>query len=179
MASARERILDALQQILATEGVTAATLEAVAEEAGVSKGGLLYHFKSKEALFEGLLDRLRAASEVDAAGLRRDPATAVERFLVGSAENEDAFTAELLAVLRLVGVPGVSALHAVGEALNASGGVVIEHVSDPVLARLIQLVGDGLYLHTLAGIGRPDVDREVIAHLVAAARDAEDSETGS
>ena len=34
------------------------TLEAVAHEAGVSKGGLLYHFPSKEALISGMVGRL-------------------------------------------------------------------------------------------------------------------------
>ena len=34
------------------------TLGAVAREAGVSKGGLLYHFPSKEALISGMIGRL-------------------------------------------------------------------------------------------------------------------------
>jgi AcrR family transcriptional regulator len=34
------------------------TLEAVAREADVSKGGLLYHFPSKEALISGMVRRL-------------------------------------------------------------------------------------------------------------------------
>ena len=43
----RDRILDALQRILVRKGTAAVTLESVAAEAGVSKGGLLYHFRSK------------------------------------------------------------------------------------------------------------------------------------
>jgi AcrR family transcriptional regulator len=38
-------------------GATHLTLDAVAKSAGVSKGGLLYHFPSKEALLEGMLAR--------------------------------------------------------------------------------------------------------------------------
>ena len=34
------------------------TLQAVADEAGVSKGGLLYHFSSKSELVRGLVERL-------------------------------------------------------------------------------------------------------------------------
>lgn len=55
---ARTRILDAAERIVQARGVPALTLEAAAREAGVSKGGLLYHFASKEALLTGLLNRL-------------------------------------------------------------------------------------------------------------------------
>ena len=40
------------------DGAAALTLDAVAAEAGVSKGGVLYHFGSKRALIDGLLDAL-------------------------------------------------------------------------------------------------------------------------
>jgi len=54
----RNRILDAAERIVQARGVPALTLEAAAREAGISKGGLLYHFASKEALLSGLLTRL-------------------------------------------------------------------------------------------------------------------------
>ena len=44
-------------------GPQALTLDAVAAEAGVSKGGLLYHFASKPALLEALFDRWLTAFE--------------------------------------------------------------------------------------------------------------------
>ncbi|MBK1658571.1 TetR/AcrR family transcriptional regulator [Paracraurococcus ruber] len=55
---ARTRILDAAEAIVRARGVAHLTLEAAAREAGVSKGGLLYHFASKEALITGLLGRM-------------------------------------------------------------------------------------------------------------------------
>jgi AcrR family transcriptional regulator len=57
-ADARTRILDAAEAIVQARGVLALTLEAAARDAGVSKGGLLYHFASKEALLTALLRRL-------------------------------------------------------------------------------------------------------------------------
>jgi AcrR family transcriptional regulator len=57
-ADARTRILDAAEAIVRARGVAQLTLEAAAREAGVSKGGLLYHFASKEALLSGLLGRM-------------------------------------------------------------------------------------------------------------------------
>ena len=55
---ARTRILDAAEAIVRGNGVSGLTLDAAARQAGVSKGGLLYHFSSKEALLVGLLNRL-------------------------------------------------------------------------------------------------------------------------
>lgn len=54
----RDALLDAAETLLCEQGTQALTLSAVADCAGVSKGGLLYHFPNKEALVRGLVDRL-------------------------------------------------------------------------------------------------------------------------
>lgn len=69
MRPARERLLDAAERVVAESGATHLTLDAVAKSAGVSKGGLLYHFPSKEALLEGML--ARHFEDVDAEVARR------------------------------------------------------------------------------------------------------------
>ncbi len=61
----RTRVLDAAEAIVQARGVTGLTLDAAARDAGVSKGGLLYHFASKEALLAALLARLTAFLEED------------------------------------------------------------------------------------------------------------------
>jgi len=74
--NARDAILDAAEDVVRESGAAHLTLDKVSARAGVSKGGLLYHFKSKEALLEGMLDRLKrdfaARREAEAAKL---PAT--------------------------------------------------------------------------------------------------------
>lgn len=71
---ARTRILDAAEAITRARGVTGLTLEAAAREAGVSKGGLLYHFASKEALLTAMLARLAEFVSADfVASLERQP----------------------------------------------------------------------------------------------------------
>ena len=57
--NARERIIDAAEQVVIAAGASHLTLEAVASKAGISRGGLLYHFPDKEALLKGMLDRLK------------------------------------------------------------------------------------------------------------------------
>jgi AcrR family transcriptional regulator len=54
---ARERLLDAAERLVLETGAGHLTLDAVAKFAGVSKGGLLYHFPSKDALLEAMLAR--------------------------------------------------------------------------------------------------------------------------
>jgi AcrR family transcriptional regulator len=54
---ARELILQAAEEIVARRGPAHLTLETAANEAKVSKGGLFYHFRSKEALLEAMILR--------------------------------------------------------------------------------------------------------------------------
>ena len=57
-ANKRDQILDAAARIVEREGAAHLTIDAVAEEAGLSKGGVLYHFRTKHALLSGMLERL-------------------------------------------------------------------------------------------------------------------------
>jgi len=54
-ASSRETILAAAEAVVLRHGAAHLTLDAVAGEAGVSKGGLLYHFPNKESLLQGMI----------------------------------------------------------------------------------------------------------------------------
>lgn len=56
----RDAILDAAQRIAVERGAGRLTLDEVARASGLSKGGLLYHFPSKEALLQAMLERLIA-----------------------------------------------------------------------------------------------------------------------
>jgi AcrR family transcriptional regulator len=53
----RSRILDAVMQLIVDEGVKGVTLSAVCRRAGISKGGLVHYFPSKEGLIEAFIDR--------------------------------------------------------------------------------------------------------------------------
>lgn len=52
-----DQILDAAETVLLNSGVHSFTLDAVAVEAGISKGGLVYRFPSKDHLIQTLLQR--------------------------------------------------------------------------------------------------------------------------
>jgi AcrR family transcriptional regulator len=53
----RDRLLNAAELIVARDGVNSLTFDAVAAEAGVSKGTALYHFDCKEALTSAMIER--------------------------------------------------------------------------------------------------------------------------
>jgi AcrR family transcriptional regulator len=54
----KNKLLDAAEAVVVRAGIGNLTLDAVASEAGISKGGLLYHFPSKEKLVEAMVQRV-------------------------------------------------------------------------------------------------------------------------
>lgn len=59
----RIALLQAANRVVLREGSNALTLEAVAREAGVSKGGLLYHFHTKEELVSAMVENLAQSAD--------------------------------------------------------------------------------------------------------------------
>jgi AcrR family transcriptional regulator len=57
----RERILEAAEQLFAEKGFYETAMDEIVETAKVSKGGVYFHFPSKEELYFTLLDRLADA----------------------------------------------------------------------------------------------------------------------
>jgi AcrR family transcriptional regulator len=102
--SARDKILDAALALVREVGAPALTLDGVAERAGVSKGGLLYHFPFKEQLLtaanEDIVRRLVAAREAEAAHLPDSPSRTLKAYVLASVYNRagnDQITTKLLA----------------------------------------------------------------------------------
>jgi AcrR family transcriptional regulator len=54
----RRRILDAAEELFARQGFDAASLAAIGEAAGVSRGTPSYFFGSKEELYQAVLERM-------------------------------------------------------------------------------------------------------------------------
>lgn len=54
----RKRLLDAALEVMSRKGYTEATVEEIAQEAGVSKGLAYYHFKSKSEMATEMLENV-------------------------------------------------------------------------------------------------------------------------
>lgn len=91
--SARENIIDAAEDVAIEIGARHLTLDAVAKQAGVSKGGVLYHFPSKEALLHAMLDRRFAMSEKERLarqeGVLTEPGSALTAYVLSSLERDE------------------------------------------------------------------------------------------
>jgi len=56
--NSRDQILDAAEALVSELGAARLTIDAVAARSGLSKGGVLYNFPSKDALIAGMVARL-------------------------------------------------------------------------------------------------------------------------
>lgn len=165
MSGARERVLDAYGELVAS-GETP-SLEKVAAAAGVSKGGLLYHFASTTALRDGLITR--ALTDTDEALLQAAAAGhAARTWLRLSVPDEDQrrLWAGLLATVRLVGSDGAlpPLLLEHGERWQQ---LLTDELDDALRAHVVRLVGDGLLLQSLSGTPPEPASVEALAdHLL-------------
>ncbi len=163
-AETRDLIFQAASQILIDEGLSSLTLAKAAEQAGLSKGGLLYHFPNKVALidaifeyhndiFERRLDEL-CAEEGHAPGawLKAYARASVEQII-----DED--TASLYASLFAAEEKYASA-HAKMRQKYIDWQDKVENCGlDPNWAMLIRLTVDGLWFSEMHQYGPPNTQQ--------------------
>jgi AcrR family transcriptional regulator len=138
----RDELLDAAESLLDDHGSQGLTLAAVAERAGVSKGGLLYHFASKEALIKGMIERL--IGEFDTLVAAQDESTYTRAYLKAT------FTAVESGRLRrwavVTGAAGDPTLLApLREAMCRWHSEGLDEEPDPVASRVVRLACEGLW----------------------------------
>ena len=146
---AREAVLDAFTRILVDGGERAATMDATAKAAGVSKGGLLYHFASKSALEAALVDRLEQLAREDVDEIERSAEGVVAAHLRSSQNTGSPLDVTILAVSRLAqnGSDVASAsLRRVRELWEDS---LRSHTRDETALQMVLLVSDGLYFNAV------------------------------
>jgi AcrR family transcriptional regulator len=150
--AAKEKVLDAYCELLLREGERAATMDATAAQAGVSKGGLLYHFKSKEALAEGVVERLLEVARLDLEAMGGAPEGPSRYFVRTSVESGSDLDRAYAAVVRLAQGTYPAAVAALDVVHRGWLDALRGEVADPQAAEAIMLIGEGLYYHsTLPG----------------------------
>ncbi|MDR2390731.1 MAG: TetR/AcrR family transcriptional regulator [Planctomycetota bacterium] len=141
--SQREAILDAAEAVIAGHGLIGTTIDAVAAGAGVSKGGIFYHFASKREMLLRLIDR-----------------------------HEQRFNGRRQAILdRLPDVPGrflkatVLASLDIRSSRAAAASNLVSLLDDPVLRKRATVFKRRVLKDVVRGSPRPE--RAVLAMLVA------------
>lgn len=61
-AATRARVLDAAEALFAASGYEATSTDAILESAAISRGALYHHFATKQAVFEGVFQRVSEAA---------------------------------------------------------------------------------------------------------------------
>lgn len=152
MTATRDRLLDAFEGLLIAHGPRAATLDAVAAAAEVSKGGLLYHFPSKAALVQGQRERLAALGEADVAAMRAAPEGAAEFYLRGSMSSGGPLDRALIASARLAEESDDDVTAVLDGLRQGWYEALLDELGDPAVAHVVQLVGDGMYYNAVTGV---------------------------
>jgi AcrR family transcriptional regulator len=151
-------IIEAAGRVVLARGVAGLTLEAVAAEAGLSKGGLLYHFSAKEALLVAMVDRLVVVTEQRIEAHRKYDT------------SHGSWARGYLEACTLDGVAEDDPGGRLAVALLAAGAIDPELIAslrlrqehwremlsrdgiDPVLALIVRLAADGLWMNDIFGI---------------------------
>ncbi|BDI29997.1 TetR family transcriptional regulator [Capsulimonas corticalis] len=169
-------LLQAAARIVRRDGVSKLTQDALAEEAGVSKGGVLYHFPSKYALIAALAEERIARFE-----------GRIEGFSSEDGQEDGRWTrayAQASAEPQEDGDPSVGLM-----AAAASDPAVMERIRarfgewqsraeadgiDDATATLLRLAADGLWLTEMLGLASPkgELRERVVARMLELAQSA-------
>lgn len=168
--NAREQVLDAFERILIRSGERAATLDAVAAQAKVSKGGLLYHFGSKNALVQGLIERLRTYMRRDFEAMAAAPEGASVYYINTSTYAGTPLDTTLVALSRLAQDKNTAAREVMDEVQQGWYELILAELGDACTARAVLLLGDGMYYHAafIGGMANPsarariEADRDIL-----------------
>lgn len=98
----REKVLTCAEQLVQRNGATALTLDAVAREAGITKGGLQYCFGSKDDLIAALIERWFLVFDTHVArcrGALSGPAALARAYVQACSRMDDAARARMVGML--------------------------------------------------------------------------------
>jgi len=161
----RARILAAAEELVLQDGVSRLTLEATAAACGLSKGGVLYHFQTRDLLIEAMVERLVATfhAELDLAASGDHGAGLLARSYVRASftsaqpdgERQRVLGAALLAAM--AAQPNL--LRPLREDFEQLQGRLEADGIDPVEATIARLAADGIWLAELFGFADLTLDQ--------------------
>jgi len=165
----RNVALDAALVIIARDGPGRLTLDAIARESGLSKGGVMHQFRTKEGVLKALLERQMARFQEFSAAYRTkvratsaNPELATEIATVREAANTPN-SAALALLAAMVESPDLMALPRDSDLKTIAA--IRSEAADPELAMLRWAAARGLLLGALFGMS--PIDKPERDHLFA------------
>ncbi|HEY8668004.1 MAG TPA: TetR/AcrR family transcriptional regulator [Tepidisphaeraceae bacterium] len=168
----RDRLLNAAEKVVTRDGVSNLTLEAVAKEAGMSKGGLLYHFSSKSKLIIAIVDRLACRCDADHAreisGDTVAPGAFSRAYIQARTKPMDPCEEPIHSALLAAAATDREYLKPISDRIVAWQQRLENDGIDPITATIIRLAIDGMGLSKLLGLPLPDeeLSRRVVGRLL-------------
>ena len=157
--SRRQAILAAAADLVRETGAAHVTLDAVSKRAKVSKGGLLYHFPTKESLLQAmvsqLVDTLAAAREKEYAKLAPGLGRMLKAHVISMKVIRQKEARPIAAALLAVGANDPSLLGQAKEQLEAMIQDVESSGMPPGFTRVIVFAALGLLVSEMLGVSAP------------------------
>jgi len=171
-----DRICEAAIRVAARDGLLAMTIDNVAKEAGISKGGVMYHFPTKEQLLTGMMQHFGERAELMLmTRIAEDPepryrwARAMLSFLfpdpdealdVAADETDAGLSPNVLRQFKLAVLAAAANNPGLFEPMRVVGQRMRDRLmSDPeegLEQLLVWLTVDGLFLWQFVGLMKPD-----------------------
>lgn len=158
-AMTQRAILEAANRVVLEQGVDRFTLEQVANEAEISKGGLLYHFPNKEALIRGMIDFYLERFTADfntAAEKEGQSAGRWNRSYLTTTFADNQRIPRMSSGLLAAAATDPRLLAPLQEQFAQWVALLNQDGVDPTLAAIVRLVADGLWMMELFGLSAPD-----------------------
>lgn len=166
--------MQAALQIAAEKGAGKVTLDAVAKASGLSKGGLLYHFPSKEALIAAMLQHLIDDSERNRSQLAaNEPSSALVALLKARALFTERITANTAMAILAAGAEQPALLNPIKHHNTKVLTEILTGQNQPLEVMLLMLASEGLIFQDLLNISPYSAEQKAALedHLIKRAQE--------
>lgn len=170
VSNSRDEILDAAQRVVERDGAAHLTIDGVAREAGLSKGGVLYNFPNKNSMLKGMLDRMLQNTMPQLDAFREEFAGGPNptlRAIIKTTANKECIDPALSRAILAVAAEDPDMLAPLHAELAKRWEQVRQECTDRDMAALLWAAADGLMFHALLdmGIFPPEKRAELLEKL--------------
>ncbi len=169
----RKSVLAAAADLVVTEGVAKLTLDAVAERALLSKGGILHHFATKDSLIAAMIEDVVARFEEDLTRHMQGengPGSFARAFLRACLDPDGALTRTLRVSAGILAAVAINSqlLAPLRRRYDEWRQRLEDDGIDPAIAALVRSAADGIWLGNVLelGVASMALRKRVFAKLI-------------